>query len=106
MTVLKKTVIKKTYKNKNEKYFNILMSGSKGIMLHQLLLNKGVDKYLSPESGSSTTMFLPLFSGLAARMEAAFNAAPDEIPTRIPSVTANLFPSAKASSFSMAMTSS
>ena len=41
-----------------------------------------------------------------ARMDAAFNAAPDEIPTRIPSLTANSLPSANASSFSIAITSS
>lgn len=27
-------------------------------------LNNAVDRYLSPESGSNTTIFLPLFSGL------------------------------------------
>ena len=39
--------------------------------------NNGVDRYLSPESGSNATIVLPLFSGLAARICAAFNAAPE-----------------------------
>ena len=60
--------------------------------------NNGVDRYLSPESGSNATIVLPLFSGLAARICAAFNAAPDQIPTTIPSDTANVLPSANASS--------
>ena len=68
--------------------------------------NNGVDRYLSPESGSSATIVLPLFSGLAARICAAFNAAPEEIPTRIPSDTANVLPSANASSFSIGRISS
>ena len=33
------------------------------IAYHQLSLNSGVDKYLSPESGSSTTIVFPAFSG-------------------------------------------
>ena len=65
-----------------------------------------VDRYLSPESGSKATIVLPLFSGLAARMAAAFNAAPEEIPTRIPSLRANALPSVNASSFSIVITSS
>ena len=71
-----------------------------------MLANKAVDKYLSPESGRSATIFLPLFSGLLARIAAAFNAAPEEIPTRIPSLTANALPSSNASSFSIGSTSS
>ena len=53
-----------------------------------MLLNNAVDRYLSPESGSSATIVLPLFSGLFARISAAFNAAPEEIPTRTPSALA------------------
>ena len=45
-------------------------------------------------------MVLPLFSGRFARSSAAFNAAPEEIPTRMPSDLANVRPSAKASSLS------
>ena len=67
---------------------------------------RGVERYLSPESGRSTTMFFPLFSSLAATIAAALRAAPDEIPTRIPSDTAKFLPSANASSFSIAITSS
>ena len=70
------------------------------------LLNNGVDKYLSPESGSNATIVFPLFSGLLARISAALSAAPDEIPTRIPSDTANALPSANASSFSIVIISS
>ena len=47
------------------------------------MLNNAVERYLSPESGRSATIVFPLFSGLLARMSAAFNAAPDEIPTSI-----------------------
>ena len=65
-----------------------------------------VDKYLSPESGSNATIFLPLFSGLCARIVAAFKAAPEEIPTSTPSLTANALPSANASSLSIAIISS
>ena len=46
--------------------------------------NNAVDKYRSPESGSSATMVLPLFSGRRANSFAAHNAAPAEIPTRTP----------------------
>ena len=70
------------------------------------LLNNGVDRYLSPESGKSTTITFPLFSGRFDKIWAAFSPAPDQIPTRIPSLTANRLPSAKASSFSIVMTSS
>ena len=80
--------------------------GFKKSSLFDYLLNNGVDKYLSPESGNKTTIFLPLFSGLEARIVAAFNAAPEEIPTRIPSLSANARPSSNASSFSIAITSS
>ena len=65
------------------------------------MLKSGVDKYLSPESGSNATIVLPLFSGLFARIVAALSAAPDEIPTRIPSLCANARPSVNASSFSI-----
>jgi len=65
-----------------------------------------VDKYLSPESGSKTTIVFPLFSGLSANSFAAFSAAPEEIPTRIPSDTANALPSLNESSFSTVIISS
>ena len=51
-------------------------------------------------------MVFPTFSGLFATSIAAFNAAPEEIPTRTPSVFANLPPSKNASSFSTVMISS
>ena len=70
------------------------------------LLNNGVDKYLSPESGSNATIVFPLDSGLLAIWIAAESAAPDEIHTRIPSDTANALPSANASSFSIVIISS
>lgn len=69
-------------------------------------LKSAVERYLSPESGSNTTIVLPAFSGLFASMEAAFSAAPEEMPTRIPSVLAKFFPSLNASSFSIFITSS
>ena len=49
-------------------------------------LNKGVDIYLSPPSGRITTMFLPSYSFLCAISRAALKAAPEEIPTSIPSL--------------------
>ena len=49
-------------------------------------LNKGVDIYLSPPSGRITTMFLPSYSFLCATSRAALKAAPEEIPTSIPSL--------------------
>ena len=73
---------------------------------YSAVLNNAVERYLSPESGRSATIVFPLFSGLLARMSAAFNAAPDEIPTSIPSLLANVLPSSNASSFSIVITSS
>ena len=70
------------------------------------MLNNGVERYLSPESGKSATIVLPAFSGRFASIVAALSAAPDEIPTRIPSLTANALPSVNASSFSIGSTSS
>lgn len=70
------------------------------------MLNNAVDKYLSPESGSSTTIVFPTFSGLAAKILAAFNTAPEDMPTSIPSLTANARPSMNASSFSTVIISS
>ena len=60
--------------------------------------NSGVDKYLSPESGSSATITFPLFSGRLANSVAAKSAAPEEIPTNTPSLTAISLPAVKASS--------
>ena len=68
--------------------------------------NNGVDKYLSPESGSSVTILLFTFSFLLATITAALSAAPNDIPTNIPSLLANFLPSSKAASFSMAIISS
>ena len=45
----------------------------------------GVERYLSPISGSKTTIVLPVFSGRFATSIAADSAAPDEIPTSTPS---------------------
>ena len=47
-----------------------------------------------------------MFSGLFARMSAAFNAAPELIPTSIPSENAMFLISSKASSFSIFIISS
>ena len=44
-----------------------------------------VERYRSPESGSSTTMVFPAFSGRFASSSAAHRAAPEEIPTSTPS---------------------
>ena len=55
-------------------------------MIRENYSNIGVERYLSPPSGRMTTMFLPLFSGLDATTVAAWSAAPDEIPIRMPSV--------------------
>ena len=55
-------------------------------------MKSAVERYLSPESGSNATITFPAFSGLAARICAAFNAAPDDIPTRTPSLVANFLP--------------
>ena len=84
---------------------NLRLSGQLIFYFYQLE-KSGVVRYLSPESGKRTTMFLPLYSGLAATIVAALSAAPDEIPTRIPSESAKFLPSVNASSFSIAITSS
>ena len=69
-------------------------------------LKSAVERYLSPESGRSATIVFPAFSGRAASICAALSAAPEEIPTSIPSLFAKLLPSTNASSFSIAITSS
>ncbi|MDF2951881.1 MAG: hypothetical protein K0S18_1464 [Anaerocolumna sp.] len=69
-------------------------------------VNNGVDMYLSPVSGNKTTIVLPAFSGRFATSVAAHNAAPDEIPTKNPSVFASSLPVSNASSFSTAIISS
>ena len=51
----------------------------------------GVERYLSPESGSSATITFPLFSGRFARRVAAYRAAPEEIPVSRPWVCAIAF---------------
>ena len=51
-------------------------------------------------------MTFPAFSGLLAKAAAAESAAPEEIPTRIPSLTAKALPCAYASSFSTVIISS
>ena len=50
-------------------------------------------------------MVFPAFSGRCARICPALSAAPEEMPTRIPSVTANLRLSSKASSFQFCLLS-
>ena len=66
----------------------------------------GVERYLSPVSGSNTTIVLPSFSGLKATLVAAKAAAPEEMPTKRPSILASVLLVAKASSFSTVMISS
>ena len=44
-------------------------------------------------------MVFPLFSGRFATSIAPYNAAPDEIPTKMPSDFAISFPNSKAASF-------
>ena len=51
-------------------------------------------------------MFFPAFSGRRANFAAAATAAPEEMPTSSPSWAASSRPASKASSSSMAMTSS
>lgn len=50
--------------------------------------NIGVDRYRSPVSGRRTTICFPAFSGRFASSAAAQRAAPEEIPTRMPSLSA------------------
>ena len=59
-----------------------------------------VDKYLSPVSGSNTTIVFPSFSGRFASSVAANSAAPEEIPTSTPSVLATSLDVSNAASFS------
>jgi hypothetical protein len=63
-------------------------------------------RYLSPKEGMITTIFFPLFSGLAARMRAALTAAPDEIPQSTPSLVASSFATDTASAERIGITSS
>ncbi|MNP73597.1 hypothetical protein D3C76_1703370 [compost metagenome] len=58
-----------------------------------------MDKYLSPVSGSSTTIVLPIFSVRLAISVAAHNAAPEDIPVINPSVLHKSLPVLNASSF-------
>ena len=51
--------------------------------------NSSVLRYRSPVSGRITTMSLPSLSGLPATCKAAKAAAPEEMPTRIPSCRAS-----------------
>ena len=69
-------------------------------------LNISVDKYLSPVSGSRTTIVLPAFSFLCAITVAALTAAPLEMPTNKPSFLANVLPVLKASSLETVIISS
>ena len=48
--------------------------------------NSTVDKYLSPNEGTITTIIFPAFSTLFATPMAALIAAPEEMPTRTPCV--------------------
>ena len=50
--------------------------------------NNAVDKYLSPKDGIMTTIIFPAYSGLCPTLIAAAIAAPDDMPTKTPSVTA------------------
>ena len=61
---------------------------------------RAVERYLSPVSGNTATITFPLFSGLSASFLAAITAAPEDIPTRTPSVFAISLPVSRASSFS------
>ena len=71
-----------------------------------LYSKSSVDMYLSPVSGKSVTIFLSLFSICLARSVAAYNAAPEDIPTTIPSVLAIILPVESASSSLTDITSS
>ena len=55
------------------------------------------DRYRSPESGRTTTMVFPAYSGFLASSPAAHRAAPEEMPTRMPSVRTISRPVARAS---------
>ena len=55
------------------------------LLLRDQFSNSAVDRYLSPVSGSSTTMRLPLFSVRRAAVIAAWSAAPAEMPHSSPS---------------------
>ena len=57
-------------------------------MLYQSA-NIGVERYRSPVSGRSATMTLPAFSGRFASCAAAKTAAPEEMPTKTPSLRAS-----------------
>ncbi len=54
-------------------------------MLYQSA-NIGVERYRSPVSGRSATMTLPAFSGALQSCAAAKTAAPEEMPTKTPSL--------------------
>ena len=69
-------------------------------------MNKGVEKYLSPLSGKRATIVFPSFSGFLASSIAAKSAAPEDIPTRIPSFDAISLPYSNAYSFSTVIISS
>jgi len=68
--------------------------------------NNAVDKYLSPVSGRITTIVFPLFSGRLAAFDAAAMAAPEEIPTSIPSSLAIFLEASNASSLLILIISS
>ena len=65
-----------------------------------------MDKYLSPESGNIATIFFASFSGRLANSIAAVTAAPDEIPTNIPSFAVSCAAVLNADSLSTVITSS
>src|SRR5699024_655918 len=62
-------------------------------------LNNGVDRYLSPFDGNTVTTVLPL-PNFFASSNAAYTAAPEEIPPRIPSSLASFLAYSNAVSFS------
>lgn len=80
-------------------------TGRYGLIVFQSA-NIGVDKYLSPVSGRRTTIVFPSFSGRLASSMAAHAAAPEEIPTSMPSLRPISFPVLKESSFVTGITSS
>ena len=60
-------------------FFQLLYSAKRSVL-----------KYRSPVLGAMATISLPLFSGRRATFNAAHNAAPDEIPHKMPSSRINI----------------
>ena len=68
----------------------------------QVALGLGANNKKAVEKTIHSALLICSFVGIVV---AAFKAAPEEIPTRTPSLTANALPSSKASSFSIGMIS-